>query len=192
MRKKFNNCLPHRKTLYKWYSTASTGLSVEALKMIETRAKSSERQIVCALIMDEIAIRCKIEFDGKKYYGYVDFGVPLDQNRDIAREAFVFMIVAINDTWKYLVGYFFINGLNGTEKMNLVMQCLKALFDCGVNVISLTFDGCQANFVMVNLLGCSLNLQNMKISFESDNHTVQVLPDPSHMIKLVRNTFGDK
>lgn len=194
VRKKFNNCLPHPKSLSKWYSTidALPGWSVEALKMIETKAKYSERQIMCALIMDEIAMRKKIEYDGKKYYGYVDFGVLLDQNRDIAREALVFMIVAINDTWKCPLGYFFINVLNGTQKMNLVTQCLKALFDSGMHVVSLTFDGCQANFVMAKFFGCSLNLQNLKTSFDCENHTVQLLPDPSHMIKLVRNTFGDK
>lgn len=102
------------------------------------------------------------------------------------------MIVAINDTWKCPVGYFFVNGLSGTQKMNLVTQCLNALFDCGVIVVSLTFDGCQSNIVMANLFGCSLNLQNMKTSFKIANHTVQILPDPSHMIKLVRNTLGDK
>lgn len=159
--------------------------------MIETKAKYSERKIICALVMDEIAIRKKIEFDGKKYYGYVDFGVSLNQNRDIAREALVFMVVAINDTWKCPIGYFFINSLS-TQKMNLIIQCLKALFDCGVNVASLTFDGCQANFVMIKLLGCSLNLQNLRTSFNYENHIVQLLPDPSHMIKLVRNTFGEK
>lgn len=76
--------------------------------------------------------------------------------------------------------------------MNLVTQCLKALFDCNINIISLTFDGAQANFVMANLLGCSLKLQNIKTSFKSENHIVQILPDLSHMIKLVRNTFGEK
>lgn len=99
--------------------------------MIEIKAKSSKQQIMCALIIDEIAIRHKIEFDGNKYYGYVDFGVALDQDRNIAREAFVFMIVAINDTWKCPIEYFFINGLTGTQKMNLVTQCLKTLFHCG-------------------------------------------------------------
>lgn len=80
VRKKFHNCLPHSKILSKWYSTinASPGLSVEALNMIRTKADNSDKQIMCALMMDEIAIRNKIEFDGHKYYGYVDFGVPLD------------------------------------------------------------------------------------------------------------------
>lgn len=161
VRRKFYNALPHPKTLDKWYSTinASPGLSTEALNMIKVKAKSTERRIVCSLIMDKMAIRKKIEFDGKKYYGYVDFGILLDQdNRDIAREALVFMIVVINDTWKCPVGYFFINGLNGTQKANLITICLKRLLDCNINVISLTFDGCQSNLVMANLLGCTLNL----------------------------------
>lgn len=194
VRRKFYNALPHPKTLDKWYSTinASPGLSTEALNMIKAKAKSTERRIVCSLIMDKMAIRKKIEFDGKKYYGYVDFGILLDQdNRDIAREALVFMIVAINDTWKCPVGYFFINGLNGTQKANLITICLKGLLDCNINVISLTFDGCQSNLAMANLLGCTLNLQNLKTNFKIKNHTIQVLPDPAHMAKLIRNMFAE-
>ncbi|EZA59736.1 THAP domain-containing protein, partial [Ooceraea biroi] len=178
----FHNCLPHSKTLSKWYSTinASPGLSVEVLKMIRAKAKNFKGLIVCALIMDEMAIRNKVEFE---------------------RKAFVFIIVAINNTWK-CPGYFFINGLEGTQKMNLVTHLvkpqfgfnvsLKALFDCDASVISLTFDGYQSHFVMAHLFRCSLNLKNMKPSFEIANHTVQVLPDLCRTIKLVRNIFGDK
>jgi len=36
-----------------------------------------------------------------------------------AKEALVFMLVAINSNWKIPVAYFLVNGLNSQEKANL-------------------------------------------------------------------------
>ena len=48
---------------------------------------------------------------------YVNFGCDsLPQ----AKEVLVFMLVALNDYWKIPVGYFFLDGLNSSEKSNLV------------------------------------------------------------------------
>ena len=58
IRKKFDNCLPHSKTLHEWYYTVNgePGLLTEAFKAIKQRVKSSAYQLVGALIIDEMAI----------------------------------------------------------------------------------------------------------------------------------------
>ncbi|CAL1279505.1 unnamed protein product [Larinioides sclopetarius] len=65
-----------------------------------------------------------------------------------------------------------------------------------INVISLTFDGLSSNFTMAKLLGCSFDdTKKLKTSFvhpSDKNKSVVVIPDPSHMLKLVRNTLGEK
>jgi len=62
-----------------------------------------------------MAIRHHVEWDGKNYLGYVDFGAGIDSDKsDIASECLVFMLVSINERWKIPVGYFFVNHLNSS------------------------------------------------------------------------------
>lgn len=62
----------------------------------------------------------------------------------------------------------------------------------GVVVASLTFDGLRSNVTMANILGCKLSFEGLMPSFKVDSQTISLYYDPCHMMKLVRNTFGDK
>lgn len=132
--------------------------------------------------------------NGEKCIGLVDYGEALDVHSiDEAREALVFMVTSINDGRKIPVGYFLINGCTGEQKANLVRQCINLLLDCDIIVSSLTFDGCPANFSMAKSLGCILNSpENITPFFVIKGHEIVVIPDPAHMLKLVRNTIGQK
>jgi hypothetical protein len=56
-----------------------------------------KENVFCSLVFDEIAIRQHIQFDGHKYYGYVDMGATIEYNDlQVGKEALVFMVVAIN------------------------------------------------------------------------------------------------
>ena len=163
VRKKVNLCLPHPRTLGKWYQHVDgrpgfTKEAINALRLKNSEATASGKNILCSLLMDEMAIRQHTEFDGQRHYGFVDMGVELKQSDKLAlaKEAFTFMLVAINSHWKLPVGYFLTDGLNGVEKANLVRQCLVLVHDTGVSVMSLTFDGAAANLSMATSLGCSL------------------------------------
>lgn len=62
--------------------------------------------------------------------------------------------------------------------------------------MSLTFDGHPTNINTVKLLGCNINPTSLKTDYEFKTDTVNqnivIFPDPAHMVKLVRNTFGEK
>jgi len=75
VRKQFNTILPHARTLSKWYShvDAKPRFTSEAIKTLALKVKFSEAPVVCSLMLDEMAIRQHIEFDGKNYYGGVDW-----------------------------------------------------------------------------------------------------------------------
>jgi len=98
--------------------------------------------------------------------------------------------------FKVPVGYFLIDGLGGTERANLVHQFLSKLHEVGITVISLTFDGSAANLAMANHLGCKLDVLTYEFvtSFKHPlaDYNVSLFLDPCHMLKLVRNTLGDK
>ena len=121
-------------------------------------------------------------------------GTSLDDDTlPVAKEALVFMVVALNFSWKILVGYFLIDGLPAAERANVVNKCLTKHHAVGVNVKSLTFDGAASNVAMMKQLGCNLDLNDLKSHF---NHPITETPvhvflDPCHMLKLVRNSLGD-
>lgn len=110
---------------------------------------------------------------------------------EVATECLVFMVVCVNESWKLPVGYFLCNHLNSLQKSELVKQALNLLHETKINIISSTFDGCPTNLTMSKLLGCNLNFKSLKSDFNiyDLNQPTVILPDPAHMIKLVRNTF---
>ena len=77
----------------------------------------SMQETVCALMLDEMAIRRHVAWDGEKYRGFVDLGCGVDDNDSspVAKDALVIMAVCINKLWKVPLGYFFIDGLTGQE-----------------------------------------------------------------------------
>lgn len=68
------------------------------------------------------------------------------------------------------------------------------MFETGVNVISLTFDGAPTNFTMCDHLNaCIKNVNNMKTWFPHPcdrKINIFIFLDPPHMLKLVRNTLA--
>lgn len=191
VRKEFDTILPHPRTLSKWYTNteASPGFTKESLDTLTLKCKNTDHTIYCALVLDEMAIRQHIEWDGSNYHGYVNFGIDVDSDQlDIANECLVFMLVAINERWKLPVGYFLCKHLDSTQKSNLLSQCLDLVYKTGVVVVSVTFDGCSSNIGMTKNLGCSYDPNNFKTNFTINNiQPIVILPDPSHMIKLVVN-----
>ena len=90
-----------------------------ALRLRADEAAKTGKPLLCALVIDEMAIRKQVEWDGKKYHGYIDMGTELnDDSIPVAREALTFMIVSLNASWKLPVGYFLISGLGAKEKGN--------------------------------------------------------------------------
>ena len=89
--------------------------------------------------MDEMSIRKQIDLDGHKSYGFIDYGTVInDDSVDVAKEAFVLLLAAVNGHWKIPVAYFLTDGLNSKEKANIISECLIKVHETGVQVISLT------------------------------------------------------
>lgn len=118
VRSKFNSCLPHPKTLSRWYHVVdgNPGFTQEALTALKIRSEQSNHPILCALIFDEMAIRQKYEYDGSKFYGNVDMGHGISNDaQTLAKEALVFLVVGINASWKVPVGYFLSDGIKADK-----------------------------------------------------------------------------
>ncbi|CAB3238852.1 unnamed protein product [Arctia plantaginis] len=93
------------------------------------------------------------------------------------------------------------------EEVNLLEVCnvsaaalIKRMLNChdaGIEVASMTFDGCPSNIAMSRELGCLFEHQyqgQLKTSFPhpTTSEPVSIFLDPCHMIKLIRNTLENK
>lgn len=111
VRKVFNLSLPHPHTIHKWYKciNGSPGFTTESLEALKLIANKTKRPLYCCLMIDEMAIRRKIEWDGNKFHGYVDFGGVLDAEEvPEAKEALVFLVTGINANWKVILKFLLI------------------------------------------------------------------------------------
>ncbi|CAH2109238.1 unnamed protein product [Euphydryas editha] len=72
--KTFDTCLRHPITISKWTETVDgeAGFTAEAFKILKHKNNISGKQALCSLMMDVIATRKNLEWDGNTYHGYVD------------------------------------------------------------------------------------------------------------------------
>jgi Transposase protein len=146
----FANALPSSSTLKRWYKCigGNPGITEESLSTLKIKVAEQKalQKTVSALVMDEMAMRKKVEWNGERYHGFVDMGTSIDDDSlPEAKEALVFLLVAINGRWKIPFAYYLIARLSGTEKAAIVVGILEAVHETGVRVVSLTFDGAHSN-----------------------------------------------
>ena len=74
VRRKFNTCLPHPKTISKWYCTVNgkPGLCSEALDNIKVRVENAKYPLIGALMFDGMHIKQNIHKGGGIFKGFVD------------------------------------------------------------------------------------------------------------------------
>lgn len=195
--KVWNNLLPHTSTIRKWYSNVDgkPGFSKEAITAI--KMKNSDKQLFLNIVLDEMSIRSQIMYKNNEFFGVVDLGtnLPKTDTTEKATSAFVLMAVAINSSWKIPLGYFLIKSLSGSERANILLKALELLHETNAKVTSVTFDGAPSNMRMCSVLGASFDVYGrFKPSFNNPytNEKILVFLDPCHLIKLVRNSLGDK
>lgn len=104
------------------------------------------------------------------------------------------MVVSLNSNWKLPIGYFLINGIESQTSAELITNALIKLHDVGVEVVSLTLDGTSEHFAALKLLGANFHFSDVRPYFSHPVtlKNIYIVFDACHMLKLIRNTFGDK
>ena len=139
VKRSFNLALPHQSKIRRCYSKIPaeprfTQPAFQALSVKVNEAEKERRKVVCSLMLDEMAINKHVSWDGTRFWEHVDLGngVKDDDSSPVAKDALIFMVVSTNGFWKVPCAYFFVNGLSGSERANLVKICIKKLHDAGV------------------------------------------------------------
>lgn len=160
------------------------------------KEKVAAGPVYCNLNVDEMCVKCHVEIDThQNFYGHVNMGTNVVYDCDeipVAKNALVFLIVGMNGYWKILVGCFLIDGLTGIERGNLLAKAIDLITETGANLHSVTFNGASVNLSMCTSLGADLNTKTPYIQNPNTFEKILVFHDQAHVIKLIRNTFGDK
>ena len=144
--------LPHARTLTKWLSVidGNPGITKEAIGSVKRKIAESKHPLVFALMLDEMAIKKQIEWDGKQHVGFVNLGENIDDDTlPVASNALVYLLVPLNSNWKAPVAYYLTDGLTGEVLANLTNNLLTHLHDNSINVCVL---------VVVAIRACYLHL----------------------------------
>lgn len=203
LREKFNKTLPHVGTIRNWYMNSGANgepgfcmESFDTLKNLAAKYKNANKQLICALVFDEMAIRKHLQWSDsrKQFLGSINYGFRTNsEEMPLAKNALVFMVNGINANFNMSVAFYFIENLTGIEKANLLTEILIALKTCDIRILTVTFDGLCTNITMCALLGASFDMNDMKPFFTLPNDEKQkiyIILDPSHMEKLARNCIA--
>lgn len=85
LRQKLNDCLPHPKTISKWYVSVhgEPGINNESIRIIKQHVENSSYTIIGALMFDEIAIKHeKPKYVAQTLHGYVDYGEDIENDSE--------------------------------------------------------------------------------------------------------------
>lgn len=199
LRSVFKQSLPSVSTIRKWYSVidGKPGFSSEAfiaLKQKAIEANTNGKEVLAVIMFDEVAIRKQVEFDehNNKTTGQINFGTNSNDTEEpiYAKEALVFMVTGVNESFKIPVAYFLIARITAEEKAALIKEIILLVSKTGVKVVGLVFDGMALNFAMVKIMGADLEKDLLYIDNPHSDGKIFIFPDGCHMLKLSRNRLA--
>lgn len=104
------------------------------------------------------------------------------------------MACGTNFNFQQPIAYYFIRTLKSPARVEIVKEVISELTKRGIKVSNITFDGYKANMCMTRMLGATIDDKNQNYISQFpnpiDGKNVYVIFDPSHAIKLLRNTLG--
>lgn len=199
VRSQFNNHLPHCSTIQAWYRNsdldAESGISESSLRILKCKANemtSKNQTAIFSLSFDEMAIRKHQQWCNKTktFLGNVTYG----DSSEVASNAIVFLARGLNTDIKVPIAYYFITNITAEQRKAILLQILDRLFKNDINISNITFDGLAANARMCELLGASLQGEDMRTYFiePQSKKKIYIIFDPSHAIKLLRNSLASR
>lgn len=145
LRNTFNDHLPHAGTIRSWYANSDLNtepniINEQCLNILKRKVmEKSEKgeKLMCGITFDEMSIRKHVQWSHRKrqLVGYSRTESSHHENEstenrsksDVANQALVFIVCAVNDSFQLPIAYYFINSMDGDNKKNLVEKVIEAL-----------------------------------------------------------------
>ncbi|CAG4956916.1 unnamed protein product [Colias eurytheme] len=155
-------------------------------------AKLNEKDRVCALLFDEIALKKRLIFNSRtdKVVGFVDLGENQYRSSEIADHALVFMLQGLHKKLKQPIAYYFVKGTISSQSLAvLIKDIIKAVNDSGFTVITTVCDQGPTNIGSLNLLKEWCGNPATSNYFMVDDEKIFIMFDIPHLFKSLRNNF---
>ena len=188
--------LPCPATIRSWAAAidCEPGFLTNVIDELKNSLDETEKD--CAILVDEMSIKKEVLWDrkNKKFAGNTDYGSILAEEQDsVATNALVFMAVGLKKPWFHPIAYFLVDHVNGKMQAQLIKEAINLLTEAALDVQAVVFDGCAKNLTTARCLGCNIDKFDGSFNHPSrPNRTVYVILDVCHMLKLARNSLGDK
>ena len=80
-----------------------------------------------------------------------------EEQDTIAHNALVVMAVGLQKPWSYSIAYFLVNHMDSKMQAQIIKESINLLTDAGLEVHTVTFDGCSKNLATARRLGCKID-----------------------------------
>lgn len=158
----------------------------------ETASFKAPVQRVCSLIIDDMAIKEKINYSKAEDYIY-GLETCISENEignkpKIANKMLCFVLHGLSTRYSIPAGYYFHGSMSAKTLYKLTMDVLKLATDCGFVVLRIVTDNFSSNVALFKLLG------NGALKNYIDHPFLKPIPlflsfDYCHTIKNARNLF---
>ncbi|KAL3243013.1 hypothetical protein MRX96_020690 [Rhipicephalus microplus] len=192
--------LPCRATLQKYIGHSTGEIGVTSLITERLRAEFQvlqvEQEILCSLIIDEMAIQQKVMYDRQldTVFGLVDMG-PEQQScatPEVANRLLCFVLRGLSTAYVITVGYFFTRCLRSEQLCSMTMNVMKAVEDVGFRVTRIVTDNHQSNVALFKSLSEDGMLALVVPHTLRQGDPLFLSFDPNHLIKNLRNNLVER
>lgn len=151
----------------------------------ETLKKYPEKERVCTLAFDEMALRKHVQYNAHSdcIEGLEDYGSC--RTGEFAKFALVFMVQGIVHPFKQPVSFYFSSATGATRLQSLLKEVLTACFANGIPILATVCDMGTSNVSMLKRMGCTED----NPSFLYQGHQIFSIFDVPHLLKCTRNLF---
>ncbi len=195
--------LPSYRTLCQRIQNApfAPGIQHDVLQWLKLKMDGkSDYEKLCVLLVDEMQIRTCVEYDKglRQIVGYVspetlrvDAPHSLDEEKEMATHALVFMLRGLTSSWKQTVAYLFTgNSLKREPYWEFTKNVIKASEEAGFRIQCITSDMGPVNTALWNHVGVQSTRNVITPSISHPFMTERQLyfvADPPHLLKNLWN-----
>lgn len=203
IRQEFDNNIPHPNVIRSWLATSDIkaepgilGNSLQTLRIRAGRLRANGKNLAEGILFDKMSIRKMLQWSNNKMIDFEQGLKNIDQkNTKLATETLVIMFNGVNDVIQIPVAYYFTTlSVDAVVKSQIVINILRAVIECGIDVTSVTFDALRTNPALCEILRAVPDIfsDQFNPSIVIGDSIINIIFDPSHMIKLTRNTIVSK
>ncbi|KAG0413076.1 hypothetical protein HPB47_009788 [Ixodes persulcatus] len=192
--------LPCRNTLQKYIGieTGEVGFSSLVRCRLETELQSltAPQSRVCSLVVDEMHIKQKLEYNKQRdpFVGDVNMSLDLDHltqaenNSILANSLLCFLLCGLAARFKIPVGYFFTKACTGAELAETIVHVIKKTEELGFEIVRLVTDNHKINVAAMDIL-CKGRAATSAPHPADSSRIIFLAFDQCHIIKNVRSQF---